>query len=182
MATTANIIESIARSLIQGSHKVSRDAALPGGPVASVTASRTYFSWKGLVVLSQHVVVRQLDNATMQDVQELFAAGFRFGKRANWVPLLRGMQFGYMIIPVIVGSEPDGGLVQYVSASLRKHWSLFEYPVVVDSGKCETFHFQGTALWGAFFASEMRRVVEKYITNSLPQEAIKSPRCRNQMG
>jgi hypothetical protein len=74
MATTANIIESIARSLIQGGYKVSRDAALPSGPVASVTASRTYFSWEGLVILSQHVVVRQLDHATMQDVQEVLAA------------------------------------------------------------------------------------------------------------
>jgi hypothetical protein len=170
MATTANIIESIARSLIQGGYRVSRDAALPSGPVASVTASRTHSSWKGLVVLSQHVVVRQLDHATIEDVQELFAASFRFGKRANWIPLLRGMQFGYMIIPVIVGSEPDGGLLQYVSASPRKHWSLFEYPVVVDSRKCETFHFQGTALWGALFTSEMRQVVEQYITSSLPQE------------
>lgn len=170
MATTADIIEAIARRLSEGGYKVSRDVALPEGPVAKVAASRTYFSWKGLVVLSQHIVVRQLDNANAQDVQELFEAGFRFGKQANWVPLLRGMQFGYMVIPILVGTDPDNALVQYVSASPRKHWSLFEYPVVVDSRSCRTFYFQGTALWGAFFFSDLRRVVERYITTSLPSK------------
>jgi len=168
MATTADIINAIARRLGEGGYKVSRDVSLPEGSVAKVAASRTYFSWKGLVILSQHVVIRQLDNARTQDVQELFEAGFRFGKQANWVPLLRGMQFGYMVIPVIVGTDPDSALVQYVSASPRKHWSLFEYPVVVDSRNCRTFNFQGTALWGAFFFSDMRQVVERYITSSLP--------------
>jgi hypothetical protein len=106
MAATAEIIDSIARRLSEGGYKVSREVALPDGPVVKVAASRTYFSWKGLVVLSQHIVVLQLDNARTQDVQELFEAGFRFGKHANWVPLLRGMQFGYMIIPIIVGADP----------------------------------------------------------------------------
>ncbi len=168
MATTADIINGIGRRLSEGGYKVSRDVALPGGPVATVTASRTYFSWKGLVVLSQHIVVRQLDNAKSQDVQELFEAGFRFGKQANRVPLLRGIQFGYMIIPIIVGADPDSAVVQYVSASPRKHWALFEYPVVVDSRDCRAFHFKGKALWGAFFFSDMRQVVERYITSSLP--------------
>jgi hypothetical protein len=168
MATTADIINGIERRLSEGGYKVARDVALPGGPVAAVTASRTYFSWKGLVVLSQHIVVRQLDNAKSQDVQQLFEAGFRFGKQANRVPLLRGLQFGYMIIPIIVGADPDSAVVQYVSASPRKHWALFEYPVVVDSRDCRAFHFQGKALWGAFFFSDMRQVVERYITSSLP--------------
>jgi hypothetical protein len=170
MATTEDIIESIARRLSEGGYRVSREVALPNGPVAKIAASRTYFSWKGLVILSQHIVVQQLDNAKTGDIQELFESGFRFGKHANRIPLLRGMQFGYMIIPVIVGANPDSALVPYVSALPRKHWSLFEYPVFVDSLKSKTFSFQGTAVWGAFFFSDLRRVVEKYITSSLPDK------------
>src|SRR5271169_6459307 len=174
MTTTDDIIDSIAQRLGKGGYKVSREVALPNGPMAKIAASRTYFSWKGLVILSQHIVVRQLDNARTQDIQELFEAGFRFGKRANWVPLLRGMQFGYMVIPIIVGADPDSALVQYVSASPRKHWSLFEYPVFVDSRNSKVFHFQGTAVWGAFFFSDLRRVVEKYITSILPGSTVAS--------
>ncbi|HSY90993.1 MAG TPA: hypothetical protein VK812_06440 [Candidatus Binatus sp.] len=170
MATTEDIIESIARRLSEGGYKVSREVTLPNGPTAKIAASKTYFSWKGLVILSQHIVVQQLDKAKTQDIQALFESGFRFGKHANWIPLLRGMQFGYMIIPVIVGANPDGALVQYVSSSPRKHWSLFEYPVFVDSHNSETFSFQGTAVWGAFFFSDLRKVIEKYIT-SLPTKA-----------
>jgi hypothetical protein len=167
MTTADDIIDSIAQRLGKGGYKVSREVALPNGPMANIAASRTYFSWKGLVILSQHIVVRQLDNARTQDIQALFETGFQFGKHANRIPLLRGMQFGYMIIPVIVGTNPDGALVQYVSSAPRKHWSLFEYPVLVDSHYSKTFSFQGTAAWGAFFFSDMRKVVEKYIT-SLP--------------
>jgi hypothetical protein len=94
MATTADIIDAIARRLSEGGYKVSHDVILPEGPVAKVAASRTYFSWKGLVVLSQHIVVRQLDNATAQDVRELFEAGFRFGKHANWVPCSEACSLG----------------------------------------------------------------------------------------
>jgi hypothetical protein len=167
MATSSEIIDDISRRLSEGGYKVSRAVSLPGGIAAKVTASRTYFSWKGLVILSQHIVVRELNNGRVQDVQDLFEAGFRFGKRANWVPLLRGIQFGYMVIPVIVGADPDSSLVRYVSAQPRKHWSLFEYPVVVDLRNRQTFYFQGTPIWGAFFFSDLRRLVEKYIASSV---------------
>jgi hypothetical protein len=81
MATTEEIIESIARRLSEGGYKVSREVTLPAGAVA------------------------------------------------NRLPLLRGMQFGYMIIPIIAGTDPDSALVQHVSALPKRHWSLFEYPV-----------------------------------------------------
>jgi hypothetical protein len=171
MATTAEIIEGMARRLAEGGYKVAREVALPGGPVARLTASRTFFSWKGLVLFSQHIVVRTLDNARTQDIQELFDAGFRFGKHINKIPLLRGMQFGYMVIPVIVGADPDNGLLHYVSSTPRKHWSLFEYPVVVDSRSNNMFCFSGTAAWGAFFYSDLRRVVETYIASNLSGSA-----------
>jgi len=168
MTTTAEIIGAMAQRLSEGGYKVSREVALPDGPVATVAASRAYFSWKGLVILSQHIVVRQLDKARTQDFQELFEAGFRFGKQANRVPLLKGMQFGYMITPVIVGSDPDCALVKYVSALPRRHWSRFEYPVFADSRNCQTIRFRGTAVWGAFFFSDIQGVVDKYISVSLP--------------
>jgi hypothetical protein len=162
MTTAAEITGNIAQRL-KDSYKVSQDVALPGGRIASVAASRTYFSWKGLGILSQHLVIQQIDNATVQDAEELFEAGFRFGKHANWVPLVRGLQFGYIIVPIIVGINPDTSLVRYVSAEPRKHFALFEYPVVVDPSNRETIYFQGKAVWGGLFFSDMKRLVERYI-------------------
>lgn len=167
MTSIRGLTESIAQRFSEGGYKVSRGVTLPAGPVASVAASKTYFSWKGLVILSQHVVVQALDNAKIQDIQNLFDAGFRFGKHANHIPLLRGMQFGYMIIPIIVGTNPDSGLRLHVSSAPRKHWSLFEYPVFVDSQNGEASYFRGTAAWGAFFFSDLRKVIEKYVSSPL---------------
>jgi hypothetical protein len=175
--STVEIIEAIANRLSANGYRVSRDMLLPDERsisltglrlVAGVAASKTYFSWKGLVIWSQHIVVRTMDNARIQDIQELFEAGFRFAKRANRVPLLRGMQFGYMVIPIIVGVDPDIGLLEYISASPREHWSLAEYPVFIDSRNYQVFNFRGTALWGAFVFSDLRRVVENCVAGALP--------------
>ncbi len=171
MVDERETLDQITARLSEGPFKVKRDVVLPDGSTADITASRTYFSWKGLVILSQHVVVRHLDNARVQDMQELFEAGFQFGKRANRVPLLRGMGFGYMILPVIVGNSPDEALVQHVSACPRKHWSLFEYPVLIDLDGGRTCHYQGTAMWGAFFFSDMRRVVKRYVSSPAQGQA-----------
>lgn len=167
MSNSAQVLDRIAAALAGGPFKVSRNVGLADGKKADVAASRTYFSWKGLVVLSQHVVVRHIDNATRDDAKALFEAGFRFGKKANRVPLLRGLQFGYMVIPVIVGESPDAALVQAVSQCPPKHWSLFEYPVVVDVSANRMISFSGIAVWGAFFFSDMREVVDTYIQGSL---------------
>src|SRR5437016_2876516 len=84
--------------------RVTHDVQLPDGPIAALFASRTYFSWKGLVILSQHVAVCDYSDrkATVSDAQALFEASFRRAKKVNWVPLLRGMQFGYMVVPCLV--------------------------------------------------------------------------------
>lgn len=167
MSNATQVLDQIAAALENGPFKVSRSFELSDGKKADVAASRTYLSWKGLIILSQHVVVRHVDNATQNDAKALFEAGYRFGKKANWVPLLRGLQFGYMIIPVIVGESPDGALVEAVSQCPSKHWALFEYPVVVNLSTNQTLCFNGTAAWGAFFFSDMRKVADTYIKGSL---------------
>ena len=161
------MLDQIAAALENGPFKVSRNVDLSDGKKADAAASRTYFSWKGLGIVSQHVVVRHIDNATRDDAKALFDSGFRFGKKANWVPLLRGLQFGYMVFPVIVGESPDATLVDAVSQCPPKHWALFEYPVVVDLSTNQTMCFDGTAAWGAFLFSDMRKVVNTYIKGSL---------------
>lgn len=118
MNNPARTIDRIAAALDSGPFNVSRDVILSDGNTAEAAASRTYFSWKGLVILSQHILVRHVDHATQQDAKALFDAGFRYGKKVNRVPLLRGMQFGYMIIPVIVGESPADALIQSASARM----------------------------------------------------------------
>jgi len=164
--------------------RTAREVALPNGPLADLVGSRTHFSWKGLVFLSQHVIVRYVEDAmpaeaalqqrpsrrpgaTRNDLMDLFDAGFRYAKLVNRIPLLRGMQFGYMVVPCLVLNRADADLVRYVESAPRKHWSLFEFPVVVDLDAGSVHYYRQTALWGAFFFSDMREIVENCITRAL---------------
>lgn len=157
------ILSSIEQRLRAAKFNVVRDVALPDGSTAALAASRTHFSWKLFVFLSQHVLVAQVENPTVGTLQSLFDAGFRYAKRVNKVPLLRGFQFGYMVIPTIITAQPSRELLGYVSKSPRKHFALFELPVVIDSATGAASYFQGRPLWGFLYFSDMRAIVSKFI-------------------
>lgn len=166
MAAASDFLSAVDANLCNYGMGVSRRVELPGGPVADLFGSRTYFSWKGLVILSQHVAVCDYAEraATPSDAQALFDAAFRQAKRVNWVPLLRGMQFGFMVIPCLVVASAGKALVEYAEGRPQKHWSLFEFPVVVDESAGRVHYYDQTALWGAFFFSDVRDLVRRCLT------------------
>ncbi len=147
--------------------RASRQVKVQGGPKVDLIGSRTYFSWKGLVLLSRHILVRSMESATRADAEDLFDVGFRYGKKGNRVPLLRGLQFGYMVIPCLAVRHADEGLIRYVESRPRKHWAIFEFPVVVDFKARAVYYYRKTAMWGAFFFSDMRYLVESVIAKAL---------------
>ena len=158
MSDATQVLARIATALKGGRFRVRRGVKLSDGKKADIVAWRTYFSWKGLMIISQHVVVRHVDNATGDDAEELFEAGFCFGKKANKIRLFRGLQFGYIIIPVIVGESPGRVFAKDVRRPPRRHWALFELPVYVNLPTSQTLFFKGTDAWGAAFFSDMRKV------------------------
>ena len=114
--------------------------------------------------------VIELDGATkrsIDDIKKLFNDGFGAGKRINKIPLVRGLQFGYMIIPIIAANNVGESLQKYVTDMPSKHWALFEFPVVIDLAGNQVHYFKKTPAWGAFFFSDMRNVVETYIENAM---------------
>ena len=167
----SRLLETIAKRLSDGGYRVERSVQLQDTTTADVTASRTYFSWKGLMILSQHILIKEVESADGSVFSSLFAAGFRFAKKRNRIPLLRGIQFGYMILPVIVTTNPQADLVGYATTIPRRRWSLFEFPVVVNANTGRADYFRGTPLWGAFLFADMRAIVEKFIEHGLWLEA-----------
>lgn len=160
-----DFLSTVAENLTDHKMRVSRNVALPDGTEADLFASRTYFSWKGLVIQSQHVAVRDYhwEAVTPKTAEALFDASFRRAKRVNRVPLLRGMQFGYMVVPCLVVGSASKELIAYAERQPRKRWALFEFPVVVDRSTDRAYYYESTALWGAFFFTDLRKLVEKCI-------------------
>ncbi|HTC93813.1 MAG TPA: hypothetical protein VK699_10210 [Terriglobales bacterium] len=165
MIENSNFLSTVCANMRNYGLTVSDRVTLPSGPVVDYFGSRTYFSWKGFVILSQHVAVRDYADmrATPMDAEALFEASFRQAKKVNRVPLLRGMQFGFMVIPCLIVANADQALVEYAERRPPKHFSLFQFPVVVDRSTGKTHYYKQTALWGAFFFSDMREVVERCI-------------------
>ncbi|HWX55277.1 MAG TPA: hypothetical protein VN176_11865 [Verrucomicrobiae bacterium] len=168
MSDATQVLTCIADNLTDGGFKVSRNVLLSDGLQADVAASRSCLSWKGLVVLSQHVIVRYVSHATQHHLKALFESGFRFGKKSNWIPLLRGMQFGYMIIPVILTDNADQVLMENAVEKPPRHWALSEFPVVIDLASRRTAYFQGDAAWGAFYFSDLRGIVKAFTAGIPP--------------
>jgi hypothetical protein len=161
-------LDSVETRLSQAGFHTARDLRLPRYATVQVAASRTVFTWKGLVLLSQHVLVRHCPTATISDLQAFFDAGYRYGMSANPVPLKRGIQFGYVIMPCLVVESCDPTLIQYACARPRKHWALFEFPVVHDLSTRRTHYFRQTPLWGAVYYSDMRKLAETCISTESP--------------
>ena len=156
-------LANIEQRLSDSGYRVSRDVELPGNGTAQIVVSRVYLSWKGLVIQSQHIIVRTIASPTIADMQHLFESGFRIGKKRNNVPLIRGLQLGYMIVPVVIANVVSDEVRQHVSQRPPKRWCLIEFPVVCDAKSNEALYFKGTPLWGAFFFSDLRNVVAEYI-------------------
>jgi hypothetical protein len=163
MTGNSDYLTSISTNMRDFGLRVSSQVQLPGGPVVDLFGSRTYFSWKGLVILSQHVAVRDYAGAaaTPADAKALFEASFRQAKKVNRWPLLRGMQFGYMVLTCLVVETADRALIEYAESRPPKHWSLFEFPVVVDRSTGRTHYYNHTAIWGAAFFSDMRKLATR---------------------
>jgi hypothetical protein len=162
MAGGTDFLSAVYTNMVNAGLRVSRQVQLPDGPMMDLFGSRTYLSWKGLVIVSQHVAVRECRGtaATPADVKLLFNASFRQAKKVNRVPLLRGMQFGFMVIPCLVVATADRALIEYAESRPPKRWSLFEFPVVVDRSTGQTHYYNQTALWGAFLFSDMRKLAK----------------------
>ena len=159
MNTYNDLLRTTERNLSASRFRISRDISLANGMTCDLAASRMSFSWKGLVILSQHLLLRHAPTATPADFYAFFDDGFRYAKRANRLPLFRGLQFGYMVVPFIAVDAATPELITFVSSRPRRHWALFEFPVLHDLSTGRTHYFDETAVWGAAFFSEMRDMI-----------------------
>jgi hypothetical protein len=136
---------------------------MPDGISADLVASRTILG-PMLTLMSKHILFRHSAAGSVSDLQAFFESSFRYAKHVNRVPLLRGMQFGYMIIPCLAVGSPSPDLIAYVTGQPRQHWALFEFPVVYDLSSHQTYYFRETAAWGRFLFPQMRSIVENHIS------------------
>lgn len=155
-----SVITSVRKELEMSGFRIVMEPQLHDGSMISIAASRTYFSWKCFILLSQHVLLKYIEDATIESLEQFYEQGFLYGKKVNKVPLFRGMQFGFIIIPCFIVNKADQQLIDYVTSRPRKHFAIFEFPVVHELSSGKTYYYEKTAVWGAVYFSEIRSLVK----------------------
>jgi hypothetical protein len=96
--------------------------------------------------------------------QELSSASFEFARTSSTPFLPRG--FGRMVLcySVVVTSTVDEQTRKTLVANdAPKHWSAFEFPVIIDAETGRLSHFEGTPAWGAAYYRGFRKRLEKIL-------------------
>jgi|SRR5690625_2168488 len=116
-----------------------------------------------IFVLSIHLVVLEKHGAVREDMKDLFKAGFKLAKRINRVPLLRGMQFGYGIIPLIIDRNPEKALLSSVRASPITKFAVFGLPAIIDISEDHMVFFEGYQHKGGLGWPLLQDIVTEHI-------------------
>jgi hypothetical protein len=147
--------------------RLKHNVELPLGTKVDLLASRVEFEWRAISFMSIHIGVKYIDAPTAGNFEVLYENIFSHAKRTNRVPLIRGLCFGYYVIPCIATTNINNNVVEYAMARPRKHWAIMEFPVLYDLSQEKAYYFRGTADWGAFIFPSLRRFVENYIEGNI---------------
>lgn len=157
------ITERLSDHLENAHYRVRSGEAL-GVPSIRFIATKTIFSFTGFGLLSINIIACEKDKAMPHDVDRLFEPGFKLAKRMNRVPLFRGLQFGYLVMPVIIGENPDKEVLFYSSSPPYCYrLAVLNFPVVVDLTDRRVVFFEGSTKWGAFVWPKAQDVVTTHI-------------------
>lgn len=156
------ITDRLAERLAKARFRVRTGEELGALPVRFV-ASKTIFVPTALCLMSVHVVVLENDSARPHDIDNLFDIGFKFAKRINKIPLLRGMQFGYVVMPLIIGKVLDRETLLYAATSPSYRFALMEFPIVIDLMQCRVVFFEGFTKVGSAVLPSVQDIVTKHI-------------------
>jgi hypothetical protein len=141
-------------------YKIAHGVKLSGDWTCDLVAAKTYFTWKGLIFLSQFVFVAQVENPSPADAQSLFEDGLEYCKDGRSLPVrFRGLQAGGMIVPCLVAAGVGKAAVEFANKIPRKHWALFEFPVFHDLATGETHYCRKKGWWGRLFYSDFHKMV-----------------------
>lgn len=148
----AEYVETVAQRLT--AEGFDRTSATVGDQSATVLHDRSFQPLKfGLV--DTVVVVGTAE--TPEEAAAFSEAAFDYGMELK-SPLPRGLGGNLVVYPVLV---TDADLGEWVDEYEPKHWSSFEFPVVVDPNAGTVDYDTATPLWGAFYYRGFRRWAEE---------------------
>src|SRR5436190_23488313 len=109
------------------------------------------------VVTFLFLIRRHVD--AIDELDHDFAPLLAFAKahKRTWLP--RGLQCGYALLPVYVGTDFNDDLKRRVRALPKKRWCLFHAPSLFDVETMRLTTVTGLSLWGRVYADYIYRTI-----------------------
>jgi hypothetical protein len=161
MSDPQQYVATVSERLVSDGFEVTPNVAVDGG-IAGIWAGRRNFQASMFSTVSTFVMVRLDTSVDAAHFTAFSAACFQAAVQRTGGG--RGLGSSGVCFAVTAVLHADPGLVAAVEATPPpKHWSSFEFPVLVDLGaNTVTFHRQ-RVLWGAAYVGRFRRDAERWL-------------------
>ncbi|WP_034536264.1 hypothetical protein [Carnobacterium inhibens] len=76
--------------------------------------------------------------------------------------LPRGLQNGVVSFNVLVSEFVTDEAIEFVTSRPKKHFSLFETPIIYDVSRSKLYYYEGTPIWGSMYNNYLRSYIEDH--------------------
>ena len=145
------------------------------GGLEAVIARRAQFHWT-LTRLHIFVFLFETSNLNQDEAVKLTDAARAFAT-ANKGGLPAGLQTGSLAMPVFIADGDAGAAKEWAwTGRPKKHWGVFEWPIVIETGTGDVAYCDDRGLWGAAYVPTARRIVEEHVVGAVPDRPRAEPR------
>mgnify|MGYP001108474121 CR=1 FL=1 len=110
------------------------------------------FKWRWIATqLNTFIIIGQTEQLIDRSlIEEFSTSGYKYSIKNNrgWP---RGIQSGVGSIAILQGENIDYSAVEFCRKFPKKHWSVFEIPVLFDLNTKTTIKYSNKPLWGAMY-------------------------------
>ena len=130
------------------------------GGLSTMVFYEEFFKWEWLAtklkIFSFISYVDKIDENGMNRYSEDCIIYAKKNKRG--LPV--GLQNGIISNNVYVSEKVDHGAITFASSRPRKHFGVFELPVIVDLARKELYYYRDEIVWGAMYSSFIKGYID----------------------
>lgn len=149
------------------SHKLAANRFSPMDPAVyqpqgyKYMAQRSEFEISKFGMAEYFFTFAEVPNLTPAVMQQYSGSAFQFSNNNKQVSLPNGLFAATFCFAVAMTENLSPETADVIrNTTPVKHWSAFEYPVVMDLVSGNLVYFEKTPLWGAAYFAGFRRMIE----------------------
>lgn len=111
--------------------------------------------------LKNYSFVSHVDKIDLEDIISYTSECTNYAVK-NYKGLPRGIQNGVTSFNVLVSANVTEAAKKFATSRPKKHFSLFEMPIIYDLASREIYYYKGTPIWGSIYYKYFREYIENH--------------------